>query len=77
MEVVPERGGGMAGCDRDEDPEQQLVRLFEAACGIDFPTDDERNFRLALAKKLGLEFNLKEVRTATIEGPKTTAKPGK
>ena len=49
----------------------QLVRIHEANCHIEYPTRDEANFRLAIMKKLGLEFALKEVRTATIAGPVT------
>lgn len=51
----------------------QLVRLYEASCGIDFPSDDERNFRRSLMIKLGLTYGLKEVRNGSIEGPKSAA----
>lgn len=47
----------------------QLVRIHEANCKIEYPTRDEANFRIAIMKKLGLEFSLKEVRPATVEGP--------
>ena len=47
----------------------QLVRIHEANCHIEYPTRDEANFRLAIMKKLGLEFALKEVRAAAIAGP--------
>lgn len=47
----------------------QLGRLYEASCKIHFPTDDERNFRLALMKRLGLAYGLKEVKAATINPP--------
>lgn len=47
----------------------QLVRIFEAACGIEHPTPDEHNFRIACAKKLGTAFGLKEVRPLVIAGP--------
>jgi len=47
----------------------QLVRIHEANCKIEYPTRDEANFRIAIMKKLGLEFALKEVRPASIEGP--------
>lgn len=49
----------------------QLVRLYEASCKIEFPTADERNFRLALMKKVGVVFSLKEVRDKVIAGPET------
>jgi len=47
----------------------QLVRIHEANCKIEYPTRDEANFRLAIMKKLGLEYRLKEVRAAAIDGP--------
>lgn len=47
----------------------QLVRIHEANCNIDYPTRDEASFRLAIMKKIGLEFSLREVRAACIEGP--------
>lgn len=47
----------------------QLVRVFEAACEIDHPSDDERNFRIACMKALGSEFGLREMRNVTIAGP--------
>jgi len=47
----------------------QLVRIHEANCKIEYPTRDEANFRLAIMKRLGLQFSLKELRAATIEGP--------
>jgi len=50
----------------------QLVRIHEANCKIEYPTRDEANFRLAIMKRLGLQFSLKELRTATIDGPAVT-----
>ena len=47
----------------------QLVRIHEANCQIDHPTPDELNFRLAIAKKLGECYNLRELRTKEITGP--------
>jgi hypothetical protein len=58
----------------------QLIRIHEANCHIEYPSADEINFRLATMKKLGLLLGMKEVRTATIEGPGKTAvaqRPGK
>jgi len=49
----------------------QLVRIHEANCHIEYPTRDEANFRLAIMKKLGLEFALKEVRAVSVAGPVT------
>ena len=50
----------------------QLVRIHEANCHIDYPTRDEANFRIAVMKKLGLEYALKELRAAAITGPIAT-----
>lgn len=47
----------------------QLIRALEAACDIQYPTPQEANFRIALMKRVAVEFNLKELRAATIEGP--------
>jgi hypothetical protein len=47
----------------------QLVRIHEANCQIEYPTADEAKFRLAIMKKLGQEFALKELRAAAIDGP--------
>ena len=47
----------------------QLVRIHEANCKIEYPTRDEANFRVAVMKKIGFQFALKEVRPATITGP--------
>ena len=50
----------------------QLVRIHEANCKIEYPTRDEANFRLAIMKRIGLQFALKEVRSASIDGPVVT-----
>jgi hypothetical protein len=50
----------------------QLVRVYEASCGIDYPTADDLNFRLAVAKKIGLAFGLRELRQVKIDGPATS-----
>ena len=47
----------------------QLVRIHEANCQIDYPTRDEANFRIAIMKKIGREFALKELRGASVDGP--------
>ena len=52
----------------------QLVRIHEANCGLLFPSHDEINFRLAIMKKLAQDLGLKELRSATIEGPDAGAK---
>ena len=46
-----------------------LVRIHEANCRIDFPTDVEQNFRIAVMKKLAEEMGLSELRNKTIVGP--------
>ena len=47
----------------------QLVRIHEANCKIEYPTRDEANFRLAIMKRIGLQFALKEVRAVVVDGP--------
>ncbi len=47
----------------------QLVRIHEANCNIPFPTATEANFRIAIMKKLASELELRELRTATLDGP--------
>ncbi len=47
----------------------QLVRIHEANCAIEYPTRDEANFRLAVMKKIGLQFELRETRPIQIAGP--------
>jgi hypothetical protein len=49
----------------------QLVRLVEAACRIDFPTPDELNYRISLMKRVGVTFQLREMRQVSIAGPAT------
>ncbi len=53
----------------------QLVRIHEANCKIEYPSRDEANFRIAIMKKLGLEFSLKELRHAALEGPVLATPP--
>ena len=50
----------------------QLVRIHEANCRIEYPTRDEANFRVAVMKRIGFQFALKEVRPAAIHGPVLT-----
>lgn len=52
----------------------QQVRCLEASCKIEYPTEQKRNFRLALMKELGSSWKLKEVRNLIITGPETKAK---
>jgi hypothetical protein len=53
----------------------QLVRVHEANCKIEYPTKDEANFRLAIMKKIGGAFSLRELRDKVIEGPVTATVP--
>ena len=46
-----------------------LVRIHEANCGIDYPTDVEQNFRIAIMKAIAGQLHLKELRPATLTGP--------
>ena len=54
----------------------QLVRIHEANCQIEHPTAIEANFRIAIMKKLASEFNLRELRAATIERPDLALRKG-
>ena len=47
------------------------VRILEAVCGIDFPSADEQNFRIAIMKDIARELNLRELREKRIDGPAT------
>jgi hypothetical protein len=47
----------------------QLVRVLEASCKIDYPTVDEANFRLAVMKRIGLAYRLRDMRAVDITGP--------
>lgn len=47
----------------------QLIRALEASCQIDHPSDEERNFRIATMKQIGVAFGMKEVRDKQITGP--------
>ena len=44
------------------------VRILEAVCGIDFPTEDEHRFRVAVMKSIGVDLHLPEVRNLSIVG---------
>jgi predicted PP-loop superfamily ATPase len=61
----------MAATKEELQERAQLVRIHEANCNIPFPTPAEANFRLAIMKKLAEQYHLKELRTATIDGPVT------
>ncbi len=46
-----------------------LVRIHEANCSMDFCTDHEHNFRLAIMKAIAAELKLGELRDKEISGP--------
>ena len=50
-----------------------LVRMHEANCKLEHPSVEEANFRVATMKKLGMTFNLREMRAVAITGPATNA----
>jgi len=52
----------------------QLVRIHEANCNIEHPTQEELNYRMAIMKKLAQVYSLKELRTAQITGAAQAAK---
>ncbi len=54
----------------------QLVRALEAMCKIEYPTVDELNARIAVMKKIGVAFGLKEMRAVQVLGPVVTT-PGR
>lgn len=53
----------------------QLVRIYEAACQIQHATDEDIRFRLAIMKKLALEYGLRELRDKVIAGPGMPPRP--
>jgi hypothetical protein len=55
----------------------QIVRAFEASCQIDHPSDEERAFRVALMKRLAVEFGLKELRGASFVAPNHAGRPAR
>lgn len=60
----------MATATKEELQERaQLIRAHEANCKIEHPNEQELNFRLAIMKKLGECFNLREMRAKEITGP--------
>jgi len=46
-----------------------LVRIHEANCGIDYPSDLEQNFRIAIMKAIASQLGHKELRAASLTGP--------
>ena len=43
-----------------------LVRIHEGNCGILFPSASETNFRIAIMKRIAADFNLRELKAATL-----------
>ncbi len=43
-----------------------LVRIHEGNCGILFPSVAETNFRIAIMKRIAVDFNLRELRSASL-----------
>lgn len=46
-----------------------IVRIHEANCQIDFPTEIEHNFRIAIMKRMAKDLGLAELKGHTITGP--------
>jgi hypothetical protein len=46
----------------------QLIRMYEAACSIAHPDDEDKRFRCAVMRKIGLEYGLREMRQWTVGG---------
>ena len=47
----------------------QLVRVYEASCRIDYPTEEELRFRHAVHRKLATVFELKTVNNIKLGVP--------
>ncbi len=47
----------------------QLIRLYEAACNIAHPSDEDIRFRAALMRKIGVKYDLREMRNWTVGVP--------
>jgi hypothetical protein len=45
-----------------------LVRIHEANCRLEYPSDVEQNFRVAIMKKIAQEMGLRELQPTTISG---------
>jgi hypothetical protein len=56
----------------------ELVRIHEANCAVDYASDEEQNFRIAIMKHIARRLNLVELRQSTITGPgRGVQRPGK
>lgn len=56
----------MAASKEELQERAQLVRIHEANCSIEHPSDEERAFRSAIMRKLGVEYGLREMWGVTI-----------
>ena len=50
----------------------QLVRVYEANCGIEHPTDDDLKFRRSVSIALGCEYGLAQFKNLPMPGPSPT-----
>ena len=46
-----------------------LVRIHEANCKVEFPSDDQANFTLAIEKEIARRLGLAELKQKQIQGP--------
>ena len=46
-----------------------VTRIHEANCGLEFPSPEEQNFRIAIMKEIGRRLGLSELRQTQITGP--------
>ncbi|MFN7138765.1 MAG: hypothetical protein ACK4UN_05465 [Limisphaerales bacterium] len=67
----------MAATKEELQERAQLVRIHEANCQIEHPTPEEMNFRLAIMKRLGEQYSLRELRNKEITGPVKAPQAGK
>jgi len=63
----------MAKTKEELQEQAQLVRCYEANCGIEHPTAVQANWRDAAAKKLGQAFGFREVQNLSIAGASSPA----
>lgn len=50
---------------------EELVRIHEGNCKIDFPNVDEQNFRIAIMKHIARKLGLAELKGSTFTGSGT------
>lgn len=54
----------------------QLIRVYEANCGIAHPTDDDIKFRRSVSISLGVEYGLAAFKNIPMPGP-DVRRPGR